>query len=387
MATSLRIVFLAGCDYGHTWQPTQEIFSRVLSAGHRVLYIEPTGTRNLGWRDYGRLMTRLQHAFLTYPEAPITPSGTIYAPLVLPFPFSGVARVFNRWLILRAIRRWLSPARKADVLWVWFPSSLNADLAVLLWPVVTVYHVMSSIEGASLHPQLVEAHRKLMGEADLVFANSATLFKALSPENPRTHLFRAGVHVEQFRQASPRPRDLPPRDRTIIGYCGAVHRWVDLTLLGKLAEAMPKTKFVMVGPVLVDISALRQHRNLLWLGQKPHQDVPAYLREFDVAIIPYVQDAYTATSFPAKVHEYLMMGKPVVAMTSPELEAYNQEFHVLRLATDADSFVKEIQDALHESPLKAKWYAEVALRHDWPLQMANMMGLIQRQRELKGYAP
>ena len=64
---------------------------------------------------------------------------------------------------------------------------------------------------------------------------------------------------------------------------------------------------------------------------------------FDVAVIPYRENAYTASCFPLKTFEYLAAGKPVVATGLPELRGL--EPHVV-VADGPEAFVDAVERAL-----------------------------------------
>jgi glycosyltransferase involved in cell wall biosynthesis len=109
--------------------------------------------------------------------------------------------------------------------------------------------------------------------------------------------------------------------------------------------------------------------------------VPRYVRFFDVCIIPYVRDAYTETTYPAKLNEYLALGKPVVATPLPELVDYNQEFDgVLRLAGDAPTFASALREAVEgNAPERQAHYRRVAGKNAWTTIVEAMSGLIEEK--------
>lgn len=386
-----RIVCLAGCEWDFTWQPTQEIMLRLAQAGNRVLYVQPTGTRSIRFSDWRRVLGRLLSKVAGVRRAPALPSTlTIYAPVVLPFPHSRLAWVINRQIILRAIRKWLGGNIGPDVIfWFYFPSPLNAALMRDGESGLTVYQIMSSAEAARSHPGIMVANDAMLKGCDLVFANSRRLREQASRHNPSSHLFRAGVNLEVFERGPvlPKPAELEGREGPIIGYIGALHEWVDVDLLQDVAAAMPDCQFVLVGPVVREVDALRRLPNVRLIGPKPHGELPRYIRHFDVCIIPYVRNAYTETTYPAKLNEYLALGKPVVATPLPELADFNREYgEVLRLAGDAPAFVKALCEATAgTTPAMQERFRNVARQNSWAVIIEDMSRLIeQRLRAREG---
>lgn len=385
MIESLNIVCLAGCEWDFTWQPTQEIMLRLAKAGNRVLYVQPTGTRTVKFSDWRRILERVRGKVAGVQRSSgLPPELTIYSPLVLPFPYSRVARSINRWILFRKIERWLGRRIGLDVIfWFYFPSPLNADVMRRAKASLTIYQIMSSAEAVRPHPAFIEANNAMLEGCDLILANSGRLRVQASRHNTSAHLFRAGVSLELFEPARTveKPDDLQGIDEPIVGYVGALHEWVDLELIRAVAASMPDFQFVLVGPIVRDVEVLRGLPNVRFLGQKPHGEVPRYVRFFDVCIIPYVRDAYTETTYPAKLNEYLALGKPVVATPLPELVDYNQEFDgVLRLAGDAPAFASALREAVEgNAPERQAHYRCVAGKNAWTAIVEAMSGLIEEK--------
>jgi glycosyltransferase involved in cell wall biosynthesis len=359
---------------------------RLAQAGNRVLYVEPTGTRTIKWSDWRRLLARLRARFAAAePRQQFPGTLTIYAALVFPFPHSRLARWINVRIIRRAVRRWLAPGlQESDaILWLYFPSPLNLDLMRQSGYGTTVYQIMSSVEGARSHADIVASNEALLRECDWIFANSRRLQEQADKVNARSHLFRAGVNLELFEKVytnpPPKPADMESLQGPLIGYVGALHQWIDVQLLIEVVESMPDCRFCFVGPVVTDLGRLPALPNVVMLGQKSHTDIPSYVFHFDVCIIPYVNDAYTHTAYPAKLNEYLAMGKPVVATSLPELEDYNDEFgDVLRLANGRSEFVAALRTALEPVPdgQRARYQA-VARENSWSARLEEMSKLLQ----------
>ncbi len=55
------IICISSIDWDFIWQGHQEIMSRLAADGHRVLFIENTGVRQMRMRDLGRVRHRLRN--------------------------------------------------------------------------------------------------------------------------------------------------------------------------------------------------------------------------------------------------------------------------------------------------------------------------------------
>ena len=70
---------------------------------------------------------------------------------------------------------------------------------------------------------------------------------------------------------------------------------------------------MLVGPLQISPGYLKQIPNVYLAGPKAHEELLDYICGFDVCIVPYLSNGYTATVVPTKINEYLAMGKPVVS--------------------------------------------------------------------------
>ena len=177
----------------------------------------------------------------------------------------------------------------------------------------------------------------------------------------------------------PPPDDVARLTRPVIGYVGALHQWLDQNLIAKLAARLPDMSFAFVGPPYSDVSLLRECGNVHLLGERPHDDVPRYIKAFDVGLVPYRLSDYTDSVYPVKLNEYLAMGIPVVATDLPEIRRFNAEHgEVIAVAPDADDFAARIADALRPATgdvLERR--IETARRNSWNERLAAMSVLIE----------
>lgn len=358
---------------------------RLASAGNRVLFIETTGARNAKLSDWKRILSRLRFVCGLRAAKQRTHSNLdIYSPLVLPFPHSRLAHAFNSRIVLRAVDSWL---RRVDgtspILWTFLASPMTLALIDHVRPSVVVYQCMGDVTASRPIPGIAVAERELMRRCDIAFANSLLLLEHLRQFTSRAYLFRAGVDVEASErtalEAETPPPELASLSAPIAGYIGSIHQWLDLELLAGVARKLPTWQFVMIGPVLRNVSRLRGLTNIHWLGQRPHHELPRYIRHFDVGIIPYVLDRYTASAYPGKLNEYLALGKPVIATPLPELAAYNAGFgEVVNLAAGSEEFVRAILRA-HETLTgpRRQHLRKVARQNSWASILEKMCELIQ----------
>ena len=376
------IVCISSIDWDFIWQGHQEIMSTLAAEGHRVLFVENTGVRAPNMRDLPRVRQRIRNWWRgTKGFREERPNLFVYSPLLLPLPYSRVARWLNRFLLLRALRRWMRVTGfYRPIVWTFLPTPLALDVIRDLDPQLTVYYCIDA-------RRIVPSEKRLFKEADLVFVTSEKLRERAARFNTRVHLFPFGVSLERFERvrdsgAAP-PADLQALRRPVVGYVGGVHQWVDQDLLADVASRMPEATFALVGPAQTDVSALQRCANVQLLGQRPHEDVARYVKGFDVGIVPYRLTEYTANVYPTKLNEYLVMGLPVVATDLPEIRRFNAEHGgVVAVAGDADAFSAAIRRTLNDSSgPEVQRRIAVAQENSWQRRIAAMNRLIDEGLE------
>ena len=89
-----------------------------------------------------------------------------------------------------------------------------------------------------------------------------------------------------------------------------------------------------------------QVSNLHFLGKKPYDRLPEYGAQFDAAIIPYRMSHHVKHINPLKLREYLAMGKPVVAVSIPEIDRFANDICIAR---GVDEFLAGLDHAVATS--------------------------------------
>lgn len=383
-----NIVCISTIDWDFVWQGHQEIMSTLAKQGHRVLFIENTGVRSVKLKD----LPRLKHRLLNWRKGikgirKAMDNVYVYAPLVLPFPYSRVARIVNKMMMVWTLRNWTRSMRFDNpIVWTWLPTGLTLELLKVLNAQLVIYYCCDDFRASSSGSRRIrESEDVLLRQADLVFAHSKALFDRCSKLTDQVHVFQYGFNREIFARAGDQPVDLKAIPRPILGYVGGIHWHIDVELLEQVALAHQDKSLVLVGPLQMDVSRLQRLPNVHFLGQKPYAELPNYIRHFDLGLIPYVLSDYTKSVYPTKLNEYLIMGKPVVSTKLPEVEYFNQCHQgVVSIAGNHEDFVRRIASELARDgeTLRAQRIAEVE-SNAWSEKIAAMERLIQGKIEDK----
>ena len=390
MLRDRNIVCLSSIDWDFLWQGHQQIMSSLADAGNRVLFVESTGVRSPTRRDLPRLWRRLKTASgrsaprATHAHQRRPDQLRIYSPVVLPFPYSRTARAVNLPIMRRAIRRGTGDwSATPPIVWNFLPTPLSRSIARSLNPALSVFHCVDHLSASSPAAARVrDTESRCFSEADLVFVTSQSLHDRAAALNAHVHLVPSGVDFPLFDRVrvagGPLPEDLARLPRPVVGYLGGLHQWVDQPLLAALAARRPDWSVVLVGPQQTDTSALTRMPNVHALGTRGPEDVPRYLRGFDVATIPYRLTDYTDHVYPTKLNEYLAMGLGVVATPLAEITRFNQTHGpVVRLAADAAAFEAAVALELSEADQGVVGRrVAVAKENSWAARLELMSSLI-----------
>ncbi|MEA2064526.1 MAG: ElyC/SanA/YdcF family protein [Gemmatimonadota bacterium] len=390
MITGEDIICFSSIDWDFNWQGHQEIMRTLASGGNRVIFIENTGVRTPRLRDYNRLLRRIHNWWAGFKGIrQVEKNLFVFSPIVLPFPYSRLARRINRWLILRVLNPWCRSTRFASPLaWTFLPSPLTREVIERLPAKLLIYYCIDSFEHSSLGAARIREHEsRMIKRADLVFVTSELLRKHCLEHNQEVYKFPFTVDFEPFDRVRTAPfpelpDDMAGIEKPVVGYVGGLHRWVDQDLLVELATMMPECSFVFVGPEQEEVGRLRSLPNVHLLGGKPHCRLPFYLRHFDVGLIPYLKTDYTDNVYPTKLNEYMAMGLPVVSTAISEIQWFDREEpDLVDVCTGAGQMAGAIRRRLAETGQPGSEQirsrrVDLARRNSWPVRIEKMSELI-----------
>ncbi len=190
---------------------------------------------------------------------------------------------------------------------------------------------------------------KLIKSSSTCFASSRLLCDKISKLNPNCIYLPNAMDFNHFNINTKRPMkldDLPNLKHPVIGFIGAVFEWIDAGLICKLADAHPEYSILLVGPVNSGKDQLAAHSNIRMVGAKPYGDLPSYISNIDVCLIPFKINDITLASNPIKMYEYLAAGKPVVSTALPEVIRNASE--VVYVSKDDEDFIRKVELAAKE---------------------------------------
>lgn len=236
---------------------------------------------------------------------------------------------------------------------LWFYSAAFHEMTQRIPHRGVIYDCMdelSAFKGAS--KTLIAQEKALLQKADVVFTGGKSLYEAKQRLSKHVFCYPSSVDQGHFEKALSAatvvPSDIASIQHPIVGYYGVIDERIDLKLLDQIAQLRPDVSFVMIGPVVkINEHELPRRSNLHYLGSKPYNDLPAYLKAFVIAMMPFALNEATEFISPTKTLEYIAALKPVIS--TPIFDVKRDYSKVLSIVSNAPEFLAAIDHYLHEN--------------------------------------
>jgi glycosyltransferase involved in cell wall biosynthesis len=387
-AGTLTFVSYSITPWFGVWQRPQQFATR-FARYHPGIYVDPMGLQHILAKD----APPEQHHH--------SENLTVFCPRVLPMGKTrSVIIDFNDALILKQLDRLIQNRKFTQPVLVTNTPLADGIAEKYPWKAVAFDVIDDFTKWAWSPHDAVKREQRLFQRADTVFTGTYSLWEKKRSFHPGTEFIPCGVEIEHFLKANnpdlPVPGDIASiREKgPVIGYFGGLNERIDADLLVYVAEKIPEASVVLIGPVFADFglsdfedkwASLLPYPdspgfklkpkppNLYILGIRKYQDLPAYLKAFDVCLLPYVLSDATIDIHPVKGLEYLASGRPVVSTPLPDVVAFYKG--VIDVADTYDTFTDTIRYLLN-NPDRNKTAERIEFAR--PKTWENMM---ERMRE------
>lgn len=357
---------------------SEQHVARQLAAAVPVLWVDPPISWATAWRNPA------VRALIRGPRLrPVAPGVLRLTVVTVPGLSRPGLRAIARRQSERAIRRVVRRAN-AEVV-VTIGASPEAPLRAVPTGCAVLYATDDWPAGAELMGLdagwIRRGLARGMAEADVVVVVSEQLRDQWSVFREDLHVVPNGCDAQAFAavEDAPIPDDVRlPAPRA--GFVGHLSERIDLSLLEAVADR--GVSLLLVGPrqqtfQLDRVEALLARPNVQWVGAKPFDDLPSYLRVIDVGLTPYTDSAFNRASFPLKTLEYLAAGRPVVATDLPATRSLDPS--LVRIvsgpAAFADAVVKTLAGERSAGAGQAAARRSFARRHDWAARTEEIAAL------------
>ena len=369
------------------WYPIptrkQQVMSRVENA--EVLYFDPSITWIAPLKD--KLAWPKLKAY-KQPGEEIKPGLTVYAlPPVLPFfnKFRFINKLNQKRIARYVKKRMKQHGMEQPVLWVYSP--VTVDCVDHIPHSALVYDCVDrhSAYGGLMNPQLVDdMEMELAAKCDQVFATATGLAERLKQANASTVFIPNGANFERFSQAAedlPCPEDMQAIPKPIFGFVGALQECIEYGFLEAAAKSHPEWSFVFIGRETagVDLSRFRAMENCHFLGLKPNEQLPAYIRQFDACLNLFASGDLSKDVSPLKFYEYLATGKPIVS--TPQPDQVMEFAPIIHVAATAEAFSECLAASLEDTdPARTAARMEEGRKSSWDARVAQMSEILKEKK-------
>jgi len=234
-----------------------------------------------------------------------------------------------------------------------------------------------------LNARLLDAReRRVAASADLVIAASPVVADTWRGRGLAPILVPYGTDADAYREidTSRLPGDVS-LPRPVAGFVGHINERTDLRLLEAIAAR--GRSLLLVGPKDPAfeprrLRALLRLPNVQWVGPKPFEALPGYLRLIDVGLVPYTDSPFNRGSFPLKTLEYLAAGRAVVATDLPAIRWLGTD--LICVTGEPGPFADHVDLLLAQPRTPGVLAARQAFaeRHSWALRAAEIYAAVTR---------
>ncbi len=344
-----RPLIVFGEDWGVHPSSTQHII-KVLAQTRPVVWVNSIGLRTpkLTLNDFLRVFKKIQCFIFSIKFNKVKKIEDIYTPAQPEFIIINplVVPCANNWFTLKLsklILKWqikLASNKlpiKNPIIWSSLPTSV--DYLSLFCRAPCVYYCgddFNSLAGVD-HSFVSKKEKELVAKSSFIFTASEDIIKKF-PQH-KTINIPHGVDFSLFSQTiDNKPSDLP-KGKPIAGFYGSISNWLDQDLLEQSIKALPHWNFVFIGKIACNIDKLQQFSNVFFLGAKNHSELPHYIKNWNVAMLPFINNKQIQMCNPLKLREYIASGTPVVTTDFNAVKRYS---NFLQVANQNKPFYKAI---------------------------------------------
>lgn len=394
-----NIIIFSQMQFDGRLESTNYTMAKHLAKDNNVYYVD----RPFTWKDYIKFKDtpefkiRKPHFFSSsdsliqteipnlkivisppVPSINMLPEGKLYR----------IAVKVNELIVAARLKKVIKQLNIKDYIYINSYNYTYPNFHRLIKPVLTVYHCVDPLIEIYQTKHGLISEDIVVKSVDLVICTSKELRNNKLKLNGNSHFIPNAANIAHSQKAlNP---NLAVADilsgikKPVIGYFGNIERRMDYKLLDELLAQNPEKSFAFIGPVDIDYVEMPVFKepNAFVKGAVPYEQMPAVLKGFDVAIIPFKKDDVSNSIFPLKLFEYLGSGKPVVSTDfNPDLQEFTGDT-VAYCATPA-AFTAAIDTALKDTPLLQQKRLDVAAENTWEHRILEIKKLLALNLELK----
>jgi glycosyltransferase involved in cell wall biosynthesis len=246
----------------------------------------------------------------------------------------------------------------------WYYTPMALEFSQKYTPRLVIYDCMDELSAFKFAPaRLKVLEQQLLKISDIVFTGGRSLYEAKKHQHANIFAFPSSIdkkHFQQVRNIATRvekPEGAPIK----LGFYGVIDERFDIDLIKHIADARPQWELELIGPVVkIDPDLLPQNSNITYTGSQSYEDLPGFMADWDIALIPFLLNESTRFISPTKTPEYLAAGLPVVSTPIKDVINPYGNNRLVQIATNAAEFIEEAEYYLSFSaPQRNAWLNRV----------------------------
>jgi len=397
--TNQNIIIFSQMQFDQPLESTNYIMAKHLAKDNRVYYVD----RPYTWLDYIKFRntpgfnTRKPHFFSSSNSLIDTDNPNLKIVITPPVPSINMlpegwlyrrALKLNERIVANRLKKIIKDHNIRDYIYINSYNVAFPSMHKLLKPAMTVYHCVDPlIEPYQTRHGLINEDL-LVKDVDMVISTSKELSNKKGLLNRRSFFSPNAANISHSQKALDpglKVADiLSGIKKPVIGYFGNIERRIDYELVKQLVIKNPDKNFVFIGPVDRYYANEEDYKfpNMYFKGPVPYETMPAVLKGFDVAIIPFKKDEVSNNIFPLKLFEYLGSGKPVVSTDfNPDLKDFTGDTVVY--CKNAEEFSSALDAALKDTESQKQKRLEVAADNTWEHRALEIKDLLKTNLDNK----
>lgn len=390
------IIILALSRFDSAIQSTSYTIAKELAKNNRVFYVDNPYTINEYFKLKSTTAVKLRKPLFSYFSAGLLDSGCptlkiIVTPVVLSLHFLPEGKLYrkllkvNEWLAARRIKKIIAKENIENFIYINSANFHFPNLGLYFNPSLKVYHCVDPVFTGFDRKHGLVSEPKLIRNTDLVICTSKQLQEEKKVLNQNTYFIPNAADITHSSKALADNLVVHPClkevKKPVIGYFGSIERRIDYELLKEVIVKNTDKSFVFAGPIIEeDVPEWFYNQpNIQLTGALPYPEMPALIKGFDVAVIPFKRDEVSRTIFPLKLFEYLGAGKSVVSTNfNPDLKDFTGD--TISYCKDAKSFSAAIEyELINNSQQKIKERIAIATENTWVKRAQEISELLAGQ--------
>lgn len=388
-----NIIIFSSIDWTTHRQLHHELVENLIKDGNRILFIENVGSRSFKLKDFFRIKKRILDWFNSNRGyLNIDKSLTVYSPVFFPFNFFKPFVSMNSLILSNSIIKWLKIVYfDSPIVISFLPSPLVYSIIKKINPQLKIYYCADLMFKPKISPIKIKKWEiKFLNFVDHSFYTSIKIGEYINKNTDikNSTYIPNGVNLNRFKnfEKFDLKKEVKLLDLPNIGFVGAIRAVLDYDLLEFLIKNI-KANFIFIGPIFdKKYLKLSKYLNCFFTGSRDYKEIPNFINNFDVCIIPYLKNDFTDAIYPVKLNEYLSLGKNVVATNIDELIEFNKKNKIISISYNRDEFKKNIEKIILDKKINnisVNKIKSIAENNSWDKRFQIVKNIINKKLDTK----